>query len=73
MNVRAVIDRILAGDYLGAARKVHEDKALPAITGHVYRVEDQCESGCVLRKKGEPVGIAHLERLFADWERESGQ
>jgi glutamate synthase (NADPH/NADH) small chain len=27
----------------------------------------------VLGKKGEPVGIAYLERFVADWERESGQ
>jgi glutamate synthase (NADPH/NADH) small chain len=73
VNVRAVIDRILAGDYLGAAAKVREDNALPAITGRVCPVEDQCESGCILGKKGEPVGIAYLERFVADWERQSGQ
>ncbi|HEX8893154.1 MAG TPA: hypothetical protein VF783_07510, partial [Terriglobales bacterium] len=32
VNVRAVIDLIMAGDYIGAARKVREDNALPAIT-----------------------------------------
>ena len=73
VDVRAVIDLILAEDYLGAAAKVREDNALPAITGRVCPVEDQCESGCVLGKKGEPVGIAYLERFVADWERESGQ
>jgi glutamate synthase (NADPH) small chain len=72
VDVRAVIDLILAEDYLGAAAKVREDNALPAITGRVCPVEDQCESGCVLGKKGEPVGIAYLERFVADWERESG-
>ena len=73
VDVRAVIDLILAEDYLGAAAKVREDNALPAITGRVCPVEDQCESGCVLGKKGEPVGIAYLERFVADWERETGQ
>ena len=71
VDVRAVIDLILANDYLGAASKVREDNALPAITGRVCPVEDQCESGCVLGKKGEPVGIAYLERFVADWERET--
>ena len=66
VDVRAVIDLILAGDYLGAASKVREDNALPAITGSVCPVEDQCESGCVLGKRGEPVGIAYLERFVAD-------
>jgi glutamate synthase (NADPH/NADH) small chain len=46
---------------------------LPAITGRVCPVEDQCESGCVLGKKGESVGIAYLERFVADWERETGE
>ena len=73
VNVRSVIDLILAGDYLGAASKVREDNALPAITGRVCPVEDQCESGWVLGKKGEPVGIAYLERFVADWERETGR
>jgi glutamate synthase (NADPH) small chain len=73
VDVRAVIDLILAGDYQGAASKVREDNALPAITGRVCPVEDQCESGCVLGKKGEPVGIAYLERFVADWERQSGK
>src|SRR3974377_470194 len=73
VNVRVVIDLILAGDYLGAASKVREDNALPAITGRVCPVEDQCESGCVLGNKGEPIGIAYLERFVADWERGSGQ
>src|SRR5499427_3285213 len=73
VDVRAVMDFIVKGDYLGAAAKVREDNALPAITGRVCPVEDQCESGCVLGKKGEPIGIAYLERFVADWERETGQ
>ena len=73
VDVRAVMDLIVKGDYMGAASKVREDNALPAITGRVCPVEDQCESGCVLGKKGEAVGIAYLERFVADWERESGQ
>jgi len=73
VDVKTVIDLILAEDYMGAASKVREDNALPAITGRVCPVEDQCESGCVLGKKGEPVGIAYLERFVADWERETGR
>ena len=72
VDVKGVIDLILAGDFAAAAALVRKDNALPAITGRVCPVEDQCESGCVLGKKGEPVGIAYLERFVADWERESG-
>ncbi len=73
MDIRAVMDFIVAGDYKSAAAQVRQDNALPAITGRVCPVEDQCESGCVLGKKGESVGIAYLERFVADWERETGQ
>ncbi len=73
VDVRTVMDLIVKGDYKGAAAKVRQDNALPAITGRVCPVEDQCESGCVLGKKGESVGIAYLERFVADWERESGK
>src|SRR3974390_1220643 len=73
VNVRVVIDLILAGGYLRAASQGGGDNDPPAITGRVCPVEDQCESGCVLGKKGEPVGIAYLERFVADWERETGQ
>lgn len=72
MDIRAVMEFLVAGDYQGAAAKVREDNALPAVTGRVCPVEDQCESGCVLGKKGESVGIAYLERFVADWERETG-
>lgn len=72
VDVRGVIDLILAGNFAEAAALVRKDNALPAITGRVCPVEDQCESGCVLGKKGEPVGIAYLERFVADWERSSG-
>ena len=54
-------------------RKMREDNALPAITGRVCPQESQCEGGCVLGKKGEPVAIGNLERFIADFERQSGQ
>src|SRR5579884_2242136 len=43
VKVRDFLDLILAGDYLGAAAKIREDNALPAITGRVCPQEDQCE------------------------------
>jgi glutamate synthase (NADPH/NADH) small chain len=72
VDVKGVIDLVLAGNFEAAAALVRKDNALPAITGRVCPVEDQCESGCVLGKKGESVGIAYLERFVADWERSSG-
>ena len=70
---REVVNLIYAGDYLGAAAKMREDNALPAITGRVCPQETQCEGGCLLGKKGEAVAIGYLERFIADYERNSGK
>ena len=73
VKIKEVVALIYAGDYLAAAAKMREDNALPAITGRVCPQENQCEGGCVLGKKGEPVAIGNLERFIADYERKSGQ
>ena len=73
VKVREFLDLILEGDYLGAAAKIREDNALPAITGRVCPQEDQCEGGCLLGKKGAPLAIGYLERFVADYEQETGQ
>ena len=73
VKIKDVVALIYAGDYLGAAAKLREDNALPAITGRVCPQENQCEGGCVLGKKGAPVAIGNLERFVADFERTSGQ
>ena len=72
VDVRAVVDFILAGKYLEAAAKIREDNALPAVTGRVCPQEEQCEGGCVLTKKGQSVAIGYLERFVADYERTTG-
>jgi glutamate synthase (NADPH/NADH) small chain len=73
VKIKDVVARIYAGDVLGAATKLREDNALPAITGRVCPQENQCEGGCVLGRKGAPLAIGYLERFVADYERESGQ
>src|SRR5436305_10821372 len=73
VKVKEVVALIYAGDYLGAAAKLREDNALPAITGRVCPQENQCEGGCVLGRKGSPLAIGNLERFVADYERQSGQ
>lgn len=57
-------------DYLAAASIIKEKNSLPAICGRVCPQEVQCESRCVLGKKGSPVAIGALERFVADKERE---
>jgi len=73
VKIREVVALISAGDYLGAAKKMREDNSLPAVTGRVCPQESQCEGGCIVGVKGEPVAIGNLERFIADFERESGQ
>jgi glutamate synthase (NADPH/NADH) small chain len=51
-----------------AVRVLKEKNALPAICGRVCPQETQCESKCVLARRGEPVAIGALERFVADWE-----
>ena len=73
VKVREFIDLVLAEDYLGAAAKIREDNALPAITGRVCPQEDQCEGACVLNKKGDSLAIGYLERFVADYEQKTGK
>ncbi|RUL88532.1 NADPH-dependent glutamate synthase [Tautonia sociabilis] len=73
VKIRDFIALITAGDYLGAAAKIREDNVLPAITGRVCPQETQCEGCCILGKTFEPLGIGHLERFVADYEREHGE
>jgi glutamate synthase (NADPH/NADH) small chain len=72
VKVKEFVALIEAGDYLGAAAKIREDNALPAVTGRVCPQEDQCEGACLLGKRGKPLAIGHLERFVADWERAAG-
>jgi glutamate synthase (NADPH/NADH) small chain len=56
----------------GAIAKIKEKNSLPAICGRVCPQEDQCESKCILGRRGQPVAIGYLERFLADYEREKG-
>ena len=72
VDIPGFIKLIVEEDFIGAAHKLKETNALPAVCGRVCPQEDQCEKVCVLGKKGDPVAIGRLERFAADYERESG-
>ena len=72
VKIKEIVALIYAGEFLAAAAKMREDNALPAITGRVCPQESQCEGGCVVGKKGQPIAIGNLERFIADFERQSG-
>ncbi len=71
VNIPKFLSLIAKGDFAAAARTVKEKNALPAVTGRVCPQEIQCESGCILGKKGDPVAIGNLERFCADYERDN--
>jgi glutamate synthase (NADPH/NADH) small chain len=72
VKIPQFIKLIAENNFSGAARKLWETNALPAVCGRVCPQEEQCEGKCVLGKKGSPVAIGHLERFAADYERKNG-
>ncbi len=72
VKIPEFIKLIAEKDFSGAAKKLWETNALPAVCGRVCPQEDQCEGVCIVGKKGEPVAIGYLEKFAADWERENG-
>ncbi|HSD56556.1 MAG TPA: NADPH-dependent glutamate synthase [Methanotrichaceae archaeon] len=64
--IRALRD----GDMPKAVKALKRKNSLPGICGRVCPQEVQCESLCVLNKKGKDVQVAigRLERYVADWE-----
>jgi glutamate synthase (NADPH/NADH) small chain len=73
VNIPEFIARIKESDFIGAVEVIKRKNSLPAICGRVCPQENQCESYCVLGRKGEPVAIGRLERFAADYEREHRQ
>ena len=73
IKIPQFVEKIVQGDYLGAAAIIRQDNVLPAITGRVCPQEDHCEGSCLLCKKGESLGVGYLERFVADFEQRSGQ
>lgn len=68
INIPGFIEAVAAGNFAGALSIIRQDNTLPAICGRVCPQEVQCESLCVLGRKGDPVAIGALERFVADWE-----
>ena len=73
VQVRDFVELVLQGEYLKAAAKIREDNIMPAVTGRVCPQENQCEGACVLARRFSSLAIGNLERLVADYERQTGQ
>ncbi|HMK48496.1 MAG TPA: NAD(P)-binding protein, partial [Thermodesulfovibrionales bacterium] len=71
VDIPSFIKLVKEGRFVEAAWKIKEENAMPAVCGRVCPQEIQCESMCILGKKGEPVAIGNLERFVADYERDT--
>jgi len=72
IDIPGFVELVKQGDFIGAIRKIKEKNSLPAICGRVCPQEEQCETACVLSKKGQPIAIGRLERFVADYEFQQG-
>ncbi|MCD6296509.1 MAG: NADPH-dependent glutamate synthase, partial [Deltaproteobacteria bacterium] len=72
VDIPGFVKLVKEGDFTKAIRKIWEKNALPAVCGRVCPQEIQCEGGCIMGKKGEPLAIGNLERFVADYERNNG-
>jgi glutamate synthase (NADPH/NADH) small chain len=68
VKIPEFIKLIAERNFAAAAPKIKETNSLPAVCGRVCPQESQCESKCVLGKKGDPIAVGNLERFSADWE-----
>ncbi len=66
IDIPGFITALAAGDVPTAYGIIRRTNSLPAVCGRVCPQESQCESGCILGRKGEPVAIGRLERYAAD-------
>ncbi|MCG8619255.1 MAG: FAD-dependent oxidoreductase, partial [Desulfobacterales bacterium] len=69
VDIPGFIQLIADNNFAGAAEKLWEKNALPAVCGRVCPQEEQCEGKCIVGKKGKPVAIGYLERFAADYAR----
>ncbi len=73
ITIPSFVKLIAEGHHWEAIHKIKETNSLPAVCGRVCPQESQCESYCIVGKKGEPVAVGRLERFAADFERRSGK
>ena len=67
VKIPEFIEAVRMGDMIKAVQIMKSRNNLPAICGRVCPQEGQCESRCILGKKGEPVAIGRIERFVGDF------
>src|SRR5208337_309186 len=67
VTIPEFIEAVRDGNMAKAVEIMKSKNNLPAICGRVCPQEVQCESRCILGKKGEPVAIGRIERFVGDF------
>lgn len=67
VNIPGFIKLIKERNYTKSLELIRKKNSLPAITGRVCPVENQCENSCVLNKIGKSIAIGYLERFAAHY------
>lgn len=67
INIPGFIAYLKDKNFEEAAKEIAKFSALPAVCGRVCPQEKQCESRCVIGKRGDAVSIGKLERFTADY------
>ncbi len=66
VDIPEFIAALRGGDLNAAVVALKRKNNLPAICGRVCPQESQCESRCLVGKRGAPIAIGRLERYVAD-------
>lgn len=66
IDIPGFIRKLRAGDEKGAYEVIALSSSLPSVCGRVCPQENQCEGGCIVGIKGQPVAIGNLERYVGD-------
>ena len=67
VDIPEFIAALRGGDLKAAVVALKRKNNLPAICGRVCPQESQCESKCLVGKRGAPLAIGRMERYVADW------
>jgi glutamate synthase (NADPH) small chain len=68
IDIPKFVKCVAENDFAAGIKILKEKNLLPAVCGRVCPQEEQCESTCVMVKKGGQIAIGRLERFLADWE-----
>ncbi len=66
-DIPGFIQKFLQGEILKAGETIFSNNPLSVICSIVCPHEAQCESGCILGRKGKPVKIGSIENYISDY------